>query len=247
MSFFGSLISGRTLFLALLIVGLAFNPAPAKTLCHSCKGTGVILEVARQCPYSTPDGYLVPHGTSMAKLQGCQCNGNGVAGPPCPYCGGLGYILTAAEKEAEKKARAEADARAQEEAREAQAKRAVEKAREDSVARVERVKRDSSSAERVKGARSPGNIQRTVMMNMAALRYAYNKRLREKPGLAGEIEVKFTINEFGKVLSAQIVKSTMRDSEFESVLVGRVKIMDFEKINVAGDVTTVTYPWVFGQ
>ncbi|MDR2694443.1 MAG: TonB family protein [Chitinispirillales bacterium] len=99
----------------------------------------------------------------------------------------------------------------------------------------------------ITGARSRASIQRTVMQNMAALRYAYNKRLREKPGMAGKIAVKFAIDEFGKVISAQLVESTVSDSEFESTVVSRVKSWNFEKIDKPGDVTEVMYPFVFSQ
>jgi TonB family protein len=99
----------------------------------------------------------------------------------------------------------------------------------------------------VDGARSPASINRVVMQNMAALRYVYNKRLREKPGLAGKITVKFAIDEFGKVISAQIVESTISDSELESTVVSRVKSWNFEKIDMPGDVTEVTYPFAFSQ
>jgi TonB family protein len=97
------------------------------------------------------------------------------------------------------------------------------------------------------GGRSRASIQRVVMQNMAALRYAYNKRLREKPGLTGKITVKFAIDEFGRVIFAQIVESTMSDSELESTVVSRVKSWNFEKIDKPGDVTEVTYPFVFSN
>jgi len=97
------------------------------------------------------------------------------------------------------------------------------------------------------GGRSRASIQRVVMQNMAALRYAYNKRLREKPGLTGKITVNFAIDEFGRVTFARIVESTMSDSELESTVVSRVKSWNFEKIDKPGDVTEVTYPFVFSQ
>jgi len=97
------------------------------------------------------------------------------------------------------------------------------------------------------GGRSRASIQRVVMQNMAALRYAYSKRLREKPGLGGKITVKFAIDEFGRVTFANIVESTMGDSELEQTVVSRVRSWKFEKIDKPGDVTEVTYPFVFSQ
>jgi len=99
----------------------------------------------------------------------------------------------------------------------------------------------------LKGGRDITSIMRVVEQNMAALRYAYNKRLREKPGLTGQITVKFAIDEFGKVIFTQVVGSTMNDSELESTVVSRLKSWNFEKIDKPGDVTEVTYPFVFSS
>jgi hypothetical protein len=97
------------------------------------------------------------------------------------------------------------------------------------------------------GGRSKASIMRVVMQNLAALRYAYNKRLREKPGLSGKITCKFAIDEFGKVIFCQVVESTMGDSELESLIAAKIKLWVFEKIDKPGDVTEVVYPFVFSQ
>lgn len=97
------------------------------------------------------------------------------------------------------------------------------------------------------GGRSKASIMRVVMQNLAALRYAYNKRLREKPGLKGKITVKFAIDEFGKVIFCQVVESTMGDSELEKIVTGKIRLWVFEKIDKPGDVTEVVYPFVFSQ
>jgi len=99
----------------------------------------------------------------------------------------------------------------------------------------------------VKGSRSRESIQNVISQNTAALRYAYNKRVREKPDLSGKITIKFTINEFGKVISTQIVESTMSDSELETTVVSRLKSWDFEKIGKSGDMTEVIYPFDFSR
>jgi TonB family protein len=97
------------------------------------------------------------------------------------------------------------------------------------------------------GGRSKASIMRVVMQNLAALRYAYNKRLREKPGLKGKITVKFAIDEFGKVIFCQVVESTMSDPPLEQTVVGKIRLWKFEKIDKPGDVTEVVYPFVFSQ
>jgi TonB family protein len=97
------------------------------------------------------------------------------------------------------------------------------------------------------GGRSKASIMRVVMQNLAALRYAYNKRLREKPGLKGKITVKFAIDEFGKVIFCQVTESTMADQELEVSVTEKIKRWVFEKIDKPGDVTEVVYPFVFSQ
>jgi len=97
------------------------------------------------------------------------------------------------------------------------------------------------------GGRSKSSIMRVVMQNIAALRYAYNKRLREKPGLKGKITVKFAIDEFGKVIFCKVVQTTINDAELESTVVSKIRRWVFEKIDKPGDVTEVVYPFVFSE
>ena len=97
------------------------------------------------------------------------------------------------------------------------------------------------------GGRSKASIMRVVMQNLAALRYAYQKRLRDKPGLKGKITVHFAIDEFGKVMFSQVTESTMADPELESAVADKIKRWVFEKIDKPGDITEVTYPFVFSQ
>jgi TonB family protein len=97
------------------------------------------------------------------------------------------------------------------------------------------------------GGRNRASILRVVMQNMAALRHAYNERLREKPGLSGTITVKFSIDEFGKVLHAQVEESTVNDSALENTVVTRVRSWVFDRIDRPGDVTEFTHPFVFSQ
>ena len=97
------------------------------------------------------------------------------------------------------------------------------------------------------GGRSRASIMRVVMQNLAALRYAYNKRLREKPGLKGKITCKFAIDEFGKVIFCQVLESTMSDPQLEAEVVDKIKRWVFEKIDKPGDITEVEYPFAFSQ
>lgn len=97
------------------------------------------------------------------------------------------------------------------------------------------------------GGRNKTEIMRVVMQNIRALRYVYNKRLRENPGLSGRVTVKFGIDELGRVLFASVVESTLGDSEFEVSIVDKVRRWVFAKIDKPGDITEVVYPFVFAQ
>ena len=104
-----------------------------------------------------------------------------------------------------------------------------------------------SGSAMVVGGRSRGSIMRVVMQNLVAIRYAYNKRLIEKPGLKGKITCKFAIDEFGKIVFCEITGSTIADAELEEEVVGKIRTWVFEKIDKPGDVTEVVYPLAFSQ
>lgn len=97
------------------------------------------------------------------------------------------------------------------------------------------------------GGRSKASIMRVVMQNLAALRYEYNKRLREKPGLKGKITVKFAIDEFGKVIFCKVIDTTIKDPALEAKVSAKIKRWVFDKIDKPGDITEVVYPFVFSN
>ncbi|MFW6245611.1 MAG: AgmX/PglI C-terminal domain-containing protein [Fibrobacterota bacterium] len=97
------------------------------------------------------------------------------------------------------------------------------------------------------GGRSRASIMRVLMQNIAALRYAYNKRLEEKPDLEGKIAIKFAIDEYGKVIFAQVIQSTMKDPKLEKTLVEKIRYWVFSKIDEPGQVAEFVYPFVFSR
>ena len=97
------------------------------------------------------------------------------------------------------------------------------------------------------GGRDKASIFRVVMQNMPALRYAYNKCLRDKPGLRGKITIHFAIDEFGKVIYCKVVESTIGYPELETAITDKIKRWVFDKIDKPGDISEVTYPFVFSQ
>jgi TonB family protein len=95
------------------------------------------------------------------------------------------------------------------------------------------------------GGRSRSEIMRVVVQNIGALRYAYNRYLREKSGIKGKITVKFAIDEFGNVVDCEVVSSSIGYEELESAVKAKIMRWKFDKIDKPGDITEVVYPFVF--
>jgi hypothetical protein len=95
--------------------------------------------------------------------------------------------------------------------------------------------------------RSRASIMRIVMSFLPQMRYAYNRHLREIPGIRGKITVKFAINEFGTVIYAEIINSTINYCPMENEELNIIYNSKFDKINSKHDLTTVVYPFVFSQ
>jgi hypothetical protein len=95
--------------------------------------------------------------------------------------------------------------------------------------------------------RSKSGIMRTVMENLPAVRYAYNRWLRQHPGAAGKITLKFAIDEFGNVIFCDVQSATLQGSELSSQVISIVKTWNFGKIDKPGDITEAVYPLVFSM
>lgn len=97
------------------------------------------------------------------------------------------------------------------------------------------------------GGRSRQSILRVVMQNMNALRYAYNRRLLQVPGLNGKIVVRFAIDEMGKVVFCDIVEASLSDEKLQKEIVSQIRNWRFDRIDKVGDITEVRYPFVFSM
>ena len=104
----------------------------------------------------------------------------------------------------------------------------------------------SDAGGRIQGdGRSKSDVMRVVMQNLAALRYAYNRYLRETPGIKGKITIRFAIDEFGNVIYCEVVESSMGDKDLEATVTGKIMRWKFDRIDKPGDITEVVYPFVF--
>lgn len=89
------------------------------------------------------------------------------------------------------------------------------------------------------------SIMRTVMKNIANLRYCYNRHLRDGKNFSGKVTIKFAIDEYGKVIFISVVDRTFDKKEFEDEIVAIIKEWKFKRLHNPDDVTEVVYPFVF--
>jgi TonB family protein len=98
-----------------------------------------------------------------------------------------------------------------------------------------------------RGGRSRSSIMAVVYQNLSSLRYEYNKLLREKPGIKGNVKIRFSIDEFGKVIYCDVIESTIHDPAFERTVSAIISRWRFEKIDKPGDITEIVYPFAFSS
>jgi TonB family protein len=95
--------------------------------------------------------------------------------------------------------------------------------------------------------RSKTEIMRVVTQNIGALRHAYNRCLRDKPGIKGRITVRFAIDEFGNVIHCEVVSSSIGDENLELTVKSKIMRWKFDRIDKPNDITEVIYPFVFSS
>jgi len=99
-----------------------------------------------------------------------------------------------------------------------------------------------------KSARDDSEIERVINRNTNTILSTY-KRYREQrrsaySPTAKKIIIKISIDEYGKVIDASAVESTLADAD-ETAVLSYVKGWNFEKIDKPGDVKVFTFPIVF--
>jgi hypothetical protein len=101
---------------------------------------------------------------------------------------------------------------------------------------------DFAQKQEVMGPLDRRLIQEPIAAQSARLSELYSERLKKKPGLAGRISVKFTI-ERGVVTSAMVKSSTVGDRKLEQAVLELVQSISFETESVV----VASYPFVFGE
>ncbi|MCY1006798.1 AgmX/PglI C-terminal domain-containing protein [Nannocystis pusilla] len=95
----------------------------------------------------------------------------------------------------------------------------------------------------VQGALDKDIIRRIVRAHINEVRYCYNQALARDPNAKGRVAVQFTIGGTGKVPTAVVQESTMKDPAVGSCIAQAVKRWTFPKPEGGGSVI-VSYPFV---
>ncbi|MFT5356872.1 MAG: TonB family protein [Polyangiales bacterium] len=110
--------------------------------------------------------------------------------------------------------------------------------------RVSAVPRIRSTGPEVRGALDAALIRRVVRRHQNETRYCYEQALQTRPDLAGRVEARFIIDPSGSVVTASLQSSTVSSSRVEACVLQVVRRMSFPA-TPGGNVSIVTYPWVF--
>jgi TonB family protein len=121
-----------------------------------------------------------------------------------------------------------------------------------SVSRKGALKIDNTSEVAGQGKRSSLRsseaIRAVLLRHVPAVKYCYERRLRENPGLAGKIVVMITVAPDGSVSDAAAVSSTIGDAEVEQCILSRIRQWkDFEPIGPDEGTVTFKQTYAFGS
>jgi TonB family protein len=87
-----------------------------------------------------------------------------------------------------------------------------------------------------KASRGAEEIALVFTKNKGAIDAMYARALRDNPALQGKVVLEITIAPSGDITAARIVSSELKDPEFESKLLARIRLFKFD----AKDVATLT-------
>lgn len=96
----------------------------------------------------------------------------------------------------------------------------------------------------VRGSLAPAVIQRIVRRHMSEVRACYERGLRERPGLAGRVTVRFVIAPTGAVQAAAVESSTLEAPAVDGCITAAVQRWMFPEPE-GGGIVAVTFPFVF--
>jgi len=84
-----------------------------------------------------------------------------------------------------------------------------------------------------KASRGAEEIALVFTKNKGAIDAMYARALRDNPALQGKVVIQMTIAPSGEITAVQIVSSDLKDPEFESKLLARIRLFKFDPKDVA--------------
>jgi len=91
-----------------------------------------------------------------------------------------------------------------------------------------------------KASRSADEIALVFTKNKGSIDAMYARALRDNPALQGKVVIELTIAPSGDITAARIISSELKEPEFESKLLARIRLFKFEAKDVAA--LTATKP-----
>jgi len=88
-------------------------------------------------------------------------------------------------------------------------------------------------------------ISQVLSDNIGGIKFCYELGLKRNPALSGKVEVEFTIDESGKVESADVISSTLKDTRVQDCILRKIRSLKFPQ--PSGGKVTVKFPFVFEQ
>ena len=109
--------------------------------------------------------------------------------------------------------------------------------------RAKRVPQPRMGVAQVVGGLDKDLIRRVVRAHINEVRYCYNQGLARDPNLKGRVAVQFQIGSTGKVPTAIVSETDVKDNNVGSCIASAVRRWQFPKPPGGGTVI-VTYPFV---
>jgi TonB family protein len=128
--------------------------------------------------------------------------------------------------------------------------REMEKFRQKLIAQGVKSKEELRMLERKKVLtthvyRRPSYLKKTIDGNTKQLQYIYNRRLRRGVQLSGKMLVEININPSGRIDRTSVINSNMGDTEFEKMILSKIKTWKFHSVPDSLGSLKIRYPFEF--
>jgi hypothetical protein len=86
-------------------------------------------------------------------------------------------------------------------------------------------------------------VEREIRRHMGRIRYCYESRLLENPGLSGQLTFSWRVNSAGRVSGVSVRRGTLPDPAVARCISGVIRRMRFPP--PSGDSITISFPFAF--